>query len=172
MKGGAMRNEEFEKIYRLYYRPLMFYALSLVKQKADAEDLVAETMVRAFLSYDGKSDLRAWLFHVLKNLFIDETRKKKRVVYSEKELLESFADPKSFIQRWIFEEDRRWLYQQIYLLPDLERNVMLLTLTSGLKDDQIAAQLNIKSEYLRVIRNRTKNKLKEIARKEGQDGRE
>ena len=166
-----MKNEEFEMIYRLYYRPLMFYALSLVKQKADAEDLVAETMVRAFLSYDGKSDMRAWLFHVLKNLFVDEIRKKKRVVYSQKELLESFADPKSFPQCWIQEEERQWLYQQIYLLPDLERNVMLLTLTSGLKDGQIAEQLNIKPEYLRVIRNRTKNKLKEIARKEGQDGR-
>ena len=166
-----MRNEEFEKIYRLYYRPLMFYALSLVKQKVDAEDLVAETMVRAFLSYNGKSDLRAWLFRVLKNLFIDETRKKKRIVYSEKELLESFADPENIVQRWINEEDRKWLYQQIYLLPELERNVMLLTLTSGLKDDQIATQLNLKSEYLRVIRNRAKNKLKEIARKESQDGR-
>lgn len=167
-----MKNEEFEKIYCLFYRPLIFYALSLVKQKADAEDLVAEAMVRAFLSYDGKSDLRAWLFRVLKNLFIDEKRKKKRVVYSEKEFLESFADPDSFIQRWIFEEDRKWLYQQIYLLPDLERNVMLLTLTSGLKDNQIAEQLNIKIEYLRVIRNRAKNKLKEIARKEEQNGRE
>ena len=166
-----MRNEEFEKIYRLYYRPLMFYALSLVKQKVDAEDLVAETMVRAFLSYNGKSDLRAWLFRVLKNLFIDETRKKKRIVYSEKELLESFADPENIVQRWINEEDRKWLYQQIYLLPELERNVMLLTLTSGLKDDQIATQLNLKSEYLRVIRNRAKNKLKEIASKESQDGR-
>lgn len=166
-----MKNEEFEMIYRLYYRPLMFYALSLVKQKIDAEDLVAETMVRAFLSYDGKSDMRAWLFHVLKNLFVDEMRKKKRVVYSQKEFLESFADPKSVPQCWIQEEDRKWLYQQIYLLPDLERNVMLLTLTSGLKDGQIAEQLNIKPEYLRVIRNRTKNKLKEIARKEGQDGR-
>lgn len=167
-----MKNVEFEKIYRLFYHPLMFYALSLVKQKADAEDLVAETMVRAFLSYDGKSDLRAWLFRVLKNLFIDETRKKKYLVYPEKEFLESLADLNSFIQCWIHEKDRKWLYQQIYMLPDLERNVMLLTLTSGLKDNQIAEQLNIKTEYLRVIRNRTKNKLKEIARKEGQNGRE
>ena len=162
-----MRNEEFEQIYRLYYRPLMFYALSLVKQRADAEDLVAETMVRAFLSYDGKSDLRAWLFRVLKNRFVDETRKKKRLVYPDKELLESIASPECFISKWFHEEDRRWMYQEIYKLPELERNVLLLTLTSGLKDEQIAIQLNIKPEYLRVLRNRAKNKLKEKAGKEG-----
>lgn len=166
MKGGLMRNEEFEKIYHLYYRPLMFYALSLTKHKADAEDLVADTMVRAFLSYDGKTDLRAWLFRVLRNLFVDEVRKKKRIVYPERELLESIADPNSLIQKWIFEEERKWMYQEIYRLPELERNVLLLTLTSGLKDEQIASQLNIKTEYLRVIRNRAKNKLKEKARKE------
>ncbi len=161
-----MKNEEFEQIYRLYYRPLMFYALSLVKQKEDAEDLVAETMVRAFLSYDGKSDLRAWLFRVLKNRFVDETRKKKRLVYPDKELLESIADPGCFIDKWFHEEDRRWMYREIYKLPELERNVLLLTLTSGLKDEQIALQLNIKPEYLRVLRNRAKNKLKEKAGKE------
>lgn len=166
-----MRNEEFEKIYRLYYRPLLFYAFLLVKQREDAEDLVAETMVKAFLSYDGKADLRAWLFRVLKNHFIDETRKRKRLVYSDKKYLESIADPDSFIQKWIIEEDRKWLYQEIYKLPLMERNVMLLTLTSGLKDDQIANHLRIKTEYLRVIRNRAKYKLKEAARKEEQDGR-
>lgn len=161
-----MRNEEFEKIYHLYYRPLMFYAFSLTKHKEDAEDLVAETMVRAFLSYDGKSDLRAWLFRVLRNLFVDEVRKKKRIVYPEQKLLESIADPDSLVQKWIVAEERRWMYQEIYRLPELERNVLLLTLTSGLKDEQIASQLSIKTEYLRVIRNRAKNKLKEKARKE------
>ena len=99
-------------------------------------------------------------------MFVDEVRKKKRVVYPERELLESIADPNSLIQKWIFEEERKWMYQEIYRLPELERNVLLLTLTSGLKDEQIASQLSIKAEYLRVIRNRAKNKLKEKARKE------
>ena len=162
-----MRNDEFEQIYRLYYRPLMFYALSLVKNKHDAEDLVSETMIKVFLAYDGKSELRPWLFKVLRNLFIDHTRKTKRIIQVESDVLERIPDHESMIDKWILEEDRKWLYKQIYTLPMLEKNVLLLTLTSGMNDVQIAEQLRIKIEYLRVIRNRAKNKLKELARKEG-----
>lgn len=166
-----MRHDEFEKIYRTYYRPLMFYALSLTRNRNDAEDLVSETMIRVFLSYDGKRELRPWLFKVLHNLFIDYTRKAKRVVPVESEILENIPDHESMISKWIVEEDRKWLYRKIYTLPMLERSVLLLSLTSGMNDQQIAEQLNIKIEYLRVIRNRAKNTLKELARKDGLDGR-
>ncbi len=51
-----MKNDVLEKIYQKYYQPLFLFALSLTKNVEDAEDLVSETFVKAFLSYDENSD--------------------------------------------------------------------------------------------------------------------
>ena len=48
-----MNKKEIEAVYEQYYRPMMIYALSLTKNRHDAEDLTEDTFIRAFLSYDG-----------------------------------------------------------------------------------------------------------------------
>ena len=52
-KGGKrMEQEEWKQIYEIYQRPLFLYALSLTKNIQDAEDLLQETFIKAFLSYE------------------------------------------------------------------------------------------------------------------------
>lgn len=72
-----MNSSVFDEAFRLYYMPLYSYAFFLTRNKADSEDLVSETFIRAMLSWDEKGSLRAWMFRVLKNLFIDEIRRKR-----------------------------------------------------------------------------------------------
>jgi RNA polymerase sigma-70 factor (ECF subfamily) len=55
-------------------------ALRLAKNPADAEDLVGETIVKAFGCLDSLKDLRSfrgWIFRILTNCFISEFRKRK-----------------------------------------------------------------------------------------------
>jgi RNA polymerase sigma-70 factor (ECF subfamily) len=56
-------------------------ALRLTRNAADAEDLVQETLLRAFRAFhqfrEG-SNLKAWLFRILTNTFINEYRKRQR----------------------------------------------------------------------------------------------
>lgn len=47
-----MEQEEWKQIYEIYQRPLFLYALSLTKNIQDAEDLLQETFIKAFLSYE------------------------------------------------------------------------------------------------------------------------
>lgn len=69
-------------------------ALGLTHDPGEAEDLVQETMMRAFVSfrsYRQGSNIKAWLYRIMRNAFVSDYRKKRRrpkQVLSE-DLLES-----------------------------------------------------------------------------------
>jgi len=56
-------------------------ALRMTRNPADAEDLVQETMLRAYRAFDRfepGTNLKAWLFRILTNAYINTYRKKQR----------------------------------------------------------------------------------------------
>lgn len=56
-------------------------ALRMTRNPADAEDLVQETMVKAysaFRSFKAGTNLKAWLYRILTNTYINTYRKKQR----------------------------------------------------------------------------------------------
>ena len=64
-----------------YMDPLYSHALRLAKNPADAEDLVQETYLKGYKAYESFNEgtnLRAWLFRILTNSFINTYRKKQR----------------------------------------------------------------------------------------------
>jgi RNA polymerase sigma-70 factor (ECF subfamily) len=59
---------------------LLGAATRMTRNRSDAEDLVQETMLKAFKSYesfDEGTNLRAWLFRILTNTFINSYHAKK-----------------------------------------------------------------------------------------------
>ncbi|HEV2756259.1 MAG TPA: sigma-70 family RNA polymerase sigma factor [Actinomycetota bacterium] len=56
-------------------------ALRMTRNPADAEDLVQETMLRAYRSFDRfepGTNLKAWMFRIMTNAYINTYRKKQR----------------------------------------------------------------------------------------------
>ncbi len=56
-------------------------ALRMTRNPADAEDLVQETMLRAYRAFDrfeAGTNLKAWLFRIMTNAYINTYRKKQR----------------------------------------------------------------------------------------------
>jgi len=56
-------------------------ALRMTRNPADAEDLIQETMMRAYRAFDRfepGTNLKAWLFRILTNAYINTYRKKQR----------------------------------------------------------------------------------------------
>ncbi len=56
-------------------------ALRMTRNPADAEDLVQETYLKAYRGFGGFTEgtnLKAWLYRILTNTFINDYRKKKR----------------------------------------------------------------------------------------------
>lgn len=64
-----------------YAQSLYTTALRMTRNPADAQDLVQETYLKAyrsFATFDEGTNLRAWLFRILTNTFINNYRAKQR----------------------------------------------------------------------------------------------
>jgi RNA polymerase sigma-70 factor, ECF subfamily len=66
----------------MQYAPQLFSgAMRMTRNRADAEDLVQDTYLRAYRSFhtfEAGTNLRAWLFRILTNTFINSYRSKQR----------------------------------------------------------------------------------------------
>jgi RNA polymerase sigma-70 factor (ECF subfamily) len=64
-----------------YMSPLYSAALRMTRNRADAEDLVQETYLKAYRAYGSfreGTNLKAWLYRILTNTFINTYRAKRR----------------------------------------------------------------------------------------------
>lgn len=71
---------DFGRIYEEYFRELQRYLLSLCRDSRIAEELTQETFFRAVRSagqFREGSDLRAWLYTIARNVFLDQARRKR-----------------------------------------------------------------------------------------------
>ncbi len=71
----------FERDAMQYAHPLYSAALRMTRNRADAEDLVQEAFLKAYRGYGGfqeGTNLRAWLYRILTNTFINRYRQQQR----------------------------------------------------------------------------------------------
>ncbi len=77
----AARAERFETEALVYLDQLYAAALRMTRNPTDAEDLVQEAFAKAFAAfhqYRPGTNLKAWLYRILTNTFINSDRKKQR----------------------------------------------------------------------------------------------
>ncbi|BBO16369.1 RNA polymerase subunit sigma [Candidatus Brocadia pituitae] len=78
MRDDTIRRREFEENAMAYVDSLYNMALRLVFNKEEAEDLVQETYLKAyrfFNTFQKGTNIKAWLFKILRNTFINKYRK-------------------------------------------------------------------------------------------------
>jgi RNA polymerase sigma-70 factor (ECF subfamily) len=143
--------------------PLHGVARRLTKNEADAEDLVAEAITRAWrarASLTEAAAFRAWLFRILTNTFISERRKtlarpREELLLDESSEAESgfsiferlhqpfllwFANPEQEFLDKLLRED---LERALAALPAHYRVVVVLADVEGLKYGEIAEALDL-----------------------------
>ena len=75
------RSARFERTALPFLDQLYSAALRMTRNPSDAEDLVQETFVKAFAAFhqfEEGTNLKAWLYRILTNTFINSYRKKQR----------------------------------------------------------------------------------------------
>ncbi len=148
---------------------LRAFALSLAHDHNRADDLVQETIVRAWGNVDRferGTDLKAWLFTILRNLFNSEYRRKKREVRdpdgSYAATLKTAPDQQSHLD---FEDMRIALAK---LRPD-QREVLLLVGAEGLRYEEVAAICGTAVGTIKSRVNRARHNLAELLQQDQSD---
>jgi RNA polymerase sigma-70 factor (ECF subfamily) len=80
MTAWHARRQSFEQLAFEHMNELYGLALHLTRNRADAEDLVQDTCLRAYRHFDGfreGSNFRAWIFTVLRHTFITQQRRRR-----------------------------------------------------------------------------------------------
>jgi RNA polymerase sigma-70 factor (ECF subfamily) len=161
-------------------------ALRMTRNKSDAEDLVQETMLKAYRFFDRfeqGTNIRAWLFKIMTNLYINRYRKQSRtpdeVSIDEMEdfaLFHQMTDDGSYdpiqpdqsVFGEMFEDE---VNREIENLPEEFRSVVVLALIEGFSYQEIAeitgVQLGTVKSRLFRGRKILQNRLAEHARKAG-----
>lgn len=141
------------------------FLYSLGADHEDIEDLVQETLFRAFRrveSWRGGASFRSWLLTIGSNLLRDQVRKRKgQVVSIEGHDIPDRADPAAEFAAVEAEDQVR---QGLARLPRLQREVFLLRAQEGSDYEEIAILLGTTPGAARVHYHHAVKRLKELIR--------
>ncbi len=128
-----------DAIYRL--------ALSIVRDAALAEDVVQDTMLKAWLalpSFRGDSSLRSWIMRIAHNTAISTLRTRRALVMDPHDLPERLTVPERSVERRV-ESDvvMSEFVSALDHLDELSRSIVVLRELEGMAYDEIARVLDI-----------------------------
>ncbi|MFG1418572.1 sigma-70 family RNA polymerase sigma factor [Xanthobacter sp. V0B-10] len=117
---------------------LRAFARSLTRNRTEADDLVQETLLKALANidrFDPGTNLRAWLFTILRNTYYTDMRKRRR----ENEGLATLAQQDGNVgpsQEWSM--TLQSLQEALGHLPDDQREALVLVGAAGLSYEEAA----------------------------------
>lgn len=155
-KGG--KDVEFEKIYEMYFRDVYRYILGISGDSHTAEEITEETFwkaLKAIDSFDGKKDIRAWLFTIAKNLYLNLLREKSH--FSDGEMPEETGG--DMVTELENKESAYELHRIIHALEEPYKEVFSLRIFGELSFGQIGGLFGKSAGWARVIFYRAKQRI-------------
>lgn len=157
----AMQNIDFDSIYQSYFRDVYFYIYGISHNESLAEEITQETFVKALKaihSFDGRKDIRAWLFTIARNTFY--TCCKKQKIYTERSVEESFdALEPSLVDRIADEETAFLIHQFLHDMSEPYKEVFTLRVFGELSYERIGMLFGKSAGWARVTFYRAKRQI-------------
>jgi RNA polymerase sigma-70 factor (ECF subfamily) len=134
-------------LFEEYEQRLYTFAVGLTRDEDNADDLVQETMIRAMGHLDllgqlNRHQRRAWLLRTLKNLFIDDERRRRRQIRLVEQLSIGVRTNHAV-------DDVQLLAQIIRTAPVQYRELLHQRYLLGLNSQEIAAEEGVPPATIR-----------------------
>ncbi len=167
-----LKQREFNAEMIPHMDALYNFAIRLANDPNDAEDLVQDTIVKAyrfFASYERGTNAKAWLFRILKNSYINNYRKQSKqpfqVDYDEistyyesvRSERSDTTDMEEIMYRELLDDE---VTSALNRLPEDFRTVVLLCDIEGFTYEEIANMLDVPIGTIRSRLHRGRNLLR------------
>lgn len=146
----------------LHLPSMRAFAISLTRNRAAADDLVQDTIIKAWTHVDRfqpGTNLRAWLFSILRNTFYSDRRKRRREVPDPDGLHAATLITRPVHDgRLAFADVRRALGK----LSAEHREVLILVGASGYSCEEVAAMTGVAVGTVKSRTSRARRRLAEL----------
>jgi RNA polymerase sigma-70 factor (ECF subfamily) len=159
--GGTSEAAPFSRILEMLRPDLLRFAFWLARDRAVAEDVVQETLIRAWKSREELKDAgkaRPWLFTIVRR---EHARlyERKRLAVVDVEEIEALGDPALASDGDASLQDLR---RAIVQLPDEYREPLVMQVLGGFSTAEIAAELELTQPAVLTRLFRARNRLRVI----------
>lgn len=141
-KIGQNDEAAFRELYEQQSAAIFAYALSVVKNRADAEDIMQDAFLKirgAAHLYQAHGRAKAWIFTIVRNLCMMKFRENSRLINTPADEM-TYMDDLNYIE----DHETRITLQSVFrVLNDEERQIILLHAVSGMKHREIGSVLGL-----------------------------
>ena len=151
---------DFDALYQAHFRDVFVYLRSLSASEDMAEELAQETFVRALKAidrFDGRQDIRAWLFTIARNAYYSHCRRQKH--FSGTEPPVDVPDPRIFTQDVENSENALLLHRFLHDMKEPYKEVFSLRVFGELSFDKIGWVFGKSPGWARVTYYRAKQQI-------------
>ena len=157
--------DAFGMLVSRYYDACWRFAFHMLGERADADDVVQDSFLRAYLAivrYDERDQFRGWLFRILTNQcrnFITSRGRRTRRFVQDEVALESAAAPPAGLQLGV--EDAV-LARALAQLDPLQREALLLKYAEGLEYTEMSRMTGVGESALKMRVKRGSERLRSL----------
>lgn len=151
---------DHEKLYRTYYMDVFSYAMTLMKNTAQAEEITQDVFFRAMNSkkqFEGRSAELTWLCAIAKNACMDELRRQNRTAPLE----DDAAAEDSFAEKLEDKDTLLQIHRILHAMEEPYKEVFQLRVFGELSFADIAKIFGKTESWARVTYHRARLKLQE-----------
>lgn len=158
--------QAWQQLFDRWKKPLLSYFYRSLGSMPDAEDLTLDVFVRlnrAAASYQERARFSTFLFHIARNVLLNEIRRRRRKPAQAvpPEAFDYVASPDQDNPRRLAELEESF-QRALEQLPEAQRTVLLLIHQQELEPSAVAATLGITENALRVQLHRARQRLKQL----------
>jgi len=147
----------FKDLYESYAAEVYRFTLWLAGDISEAEDITSETFIRAWIHHSKirTETLKAYLFTISRNIYLQHLRKKKRQVVLEDVHLDPAPGPDKLTESQL---KLQKVHRVLQTIPEIDRASFVLRVQHELPYDEIARilELSITTTKVKVYRVRKK----------------
>lgn len=148
----------FQDIYETYVDEVYCFAFRLAGNRFDAEDITSETFIRAWAhnSTIRTETLKAYLFTIARNFYLEQLRKRKHPVLFNDDYTNPAPGPDKVVESKLKLERVQSFLQT---LPEIERTAFVLRVYNEIPYAEIARVIGLSLTATKVKVHRVRKKL-------------